>query len=182
MSIRVSIRACTALALLLTISAAALAQRPLIYPGRSQTPAQQTIDNALCYSEANSQTRIDIARQPQTPVRPAPIKFAADSGRGAHAPPLPPGMPASSTHPASGTTTINVGSSVASGAPAVVASNAGGASGVTAPAALSGMTSTLGLANASSVPIPPLPPPEPPMVTYWRAFGDCMQKRGYIVR
>jgi hypothetical protein len=30
--------------------------------------------------------------------------------------------------------------------------------------------------------MPPLPPPEPPMTRYWRAYGDCMQGKGYFVR
>lgn len=36
--------------------------------------------------------------------------------------------------------------------------------------------------SAASANLPPLPPPEPPMTTYWHAYGDCMQARGYGVQ
>ncbi|QCP53422.1 hypothetical protein FAZ95_30700 [Trinickia violacea] len=183
MSIRISACACIAL---LTISGTALAQRPVVYPARSQSPAQQAIDNALCYGQANSQTHIDMARQPQKPTRTTPINFAADAGHGASAPPLPPGIAASGAHPASGAATASAASGAASGTPMAAASDAAAASGAASsttlalgPASASG---ALGASGASGVQMPPLPPPEPPMTTYWRAYGDCMQDRGYVVR
>jgi hypothetical protein len=181
MSIRISACACMAL---LTISGTALAQRPLIYPIGGQSPGQQTIDNAYCYGLANSQTKIDMARQPQTPTRTTPINFAADAGHGASAPPLPPGVAASGPQAASGaqgasgTATASAASSAASGtatAGVMPASGAVASSGVVAAGAS-------GASGASGTQMPPLPPPEPPMTTYWRAYGDCMLGRGYVVR
>jgi hypothetical protein len=186
MSIRISACACIAL---LMISGTAFAQRPLVYPARSQTPAQQAIDNALCYGQANSQTHIDMARQPQKPTRTTPINFAADAGHGASAPPLPPGIAASGAHPASGAATASAASGAASGTATAAASGAAAASGPASattlalgPAGASGASGALGASGASGVQMPPLPPPEPPMTTYWRAYGDCMQDRGYTVR
>ncbi|TKC86226.1 hypothetical protein FAZ69_20395 [Trinickia terrae] len=177
MNIRISACACVAL---LTISGAALAQRPLVYPARSQTPAQQSIDSALCYAQATSQTHVDIARQPQKPTRTTPINFAADAGHGASAPPLPPAAAASGPHAASSAAAANASSSAAAGPAAAAAS--GTASSTTLALGASGASGTLSVSGASNLQMPPLPPPEPPMTTYWHAFGDCMQDRGYIVR
>lgn len=162
------ISTCTCAALL-TISGIAFAQRPLVYPLRSQSPGQQSVDNAYCYGLANSQTHIDMARQPQRPTRTTPINFAADAAHGASAPPLPPGATASAPGAAAPGAAMAGASGVAP-TPGTMA-----ASGVPASGAAS-------VAGASGTQTPPLPPPEPPMTTYWRAYGDCMQARGYGVR
>lgn len=85
---------------LMLISSAALAQRPLVYPIRSQSPALQSVDNASCYGWANRQTRVDTTREPQGAVRAEPLESRAAG----------------------------------------------------------------------------------PMTAYWRAYGRCMQDRGYVVR
>jgi hypothetical protein len=59
---------------LLLISSAAVAQRPLVYPIRSQSAAQQSLDNAGCYGWANRQTGVNMSREPQRPVRTMPLE------------------------------------------------------------------------------------------------------------
>ncbi len=179
MSIRISVCICAAL---LTMSGTALAQRPLVYPIRGQSPGQQSVDNAYCYGWANTQTHVDIAREPQRPTRTTPITFAADAGHGASAPPLPLGASASGAAAAS-TAALTAASGAAPAAASGAAPQPGtpAASGV-AVAGTSGASGAPGAAAASGVQMPPLPPPEPPMTTYWRAYGDCMLDRGYMVR
>lgn len=173
-----NIRIWTGVALLLT-TGTAFAQRPLIYPMRSQSPGAQSVDSAYCYWQAKTQSGVDIARQPQRPFRTKPIDFApaAGSGTGTTEPPLP--LPASQSRGDGATNAARAtGASAAASAPMPAASAASmppatGASTVAA-ASQSG--------SASDAKLPPLPPPEPPMTTYWHAYGDCMQSRGYGVR
>jgi hypothetical protein len=162
--------------LALTIAAPAIvwAQRPLTYPLRSQSPAQQMVDQAYCYSQAKKQTNVDIVRQSQRPLRTTPIIFASDAGYGTSQPPLPgsAGQAAAASAASAPSAATSTGASQST-ASAPSGASAGPASGPPAPAAAT---------SAGEAKLPPLPPPEPPMTTYWRAFGDCMQSRGYGVR
>jgi hypothetical protein len=161
-------RAWAGVVLMVALPAIAWAQRPLTFPLRSQSPGEQSIDSAFCYGQAKKQTGVDITRQPQRPLRTKPINFAPDAGRGTSEPPLP----ASAAHaPAA---SAGAGASASTGASQTTASAASGTSAASGPSVAAG--------GASSVKLPPLPPPEPPMTTYWQAFGDCMQSRGYGVR
>jgi hypothetical protein len=54
--------------LLAATAALALAQKPIAYPARGQSPAQQSKDDAACYSWARSSTGIDPATVAATPV------------------------------------------------------------------------------------------------------------------
>jgi hypothetical protein len=170
---------CVRTLLVLTIAAPATvwAQRPLTYPLQSQSPAQQMVDQAYCYSQAKKQTNVDIVRQPQRPLRTTPIIFSSDAGYGTEPPPLPASAgqaTAASAASAPGAATSTGASQSAASAPSSASAGAtSGASGAPVPAA----AASTGEAN-----LPPLPPPEPPMTTYWRAFGDCMAGRGYGVR
>jgi hypothetical protein len=171
-----SIRAWAGAVLIATTSGLVWAQRPLVYPLRSQSPGAQSVDNAFCYWQAKQQTNVDIVREPQRPLRTKAIGFAPDAGRGTSAPPLPPA--AVGAKGASGT----AGASAA--APTAAASAPAPASAPTSAGA-SGASETTALnpaSGASSVNLPPRPPPEPPMTRYWQAYGDCMQSRGYGVR
>ncbi|MGN6808601.1 MAG: hypothetical protein ACTHJZ_22040 [Trinickia sp.] len=172
-----SIRAWAGAVLIATTSGLVWAQRPLVYPLRSQSPGAQSVDNAFCYWQAKQQTNVDIAREPQRPLRTKAIEFTPDAGRGTSVPPLPPG-----TYRAKAASGGAAAASAAS--PATVASQATPASSATSVGA-SGASQTAALnaaSGASSVNLPPLPPPEPPMTRYWQAYGDCMQSRGYGVR
>ncbi len=81
-------------------------------------------------------------------------------------------------------------SSSPSSSPAHAAAAPGAGASASGPAAASGTPPTSVAAasgpaaanSAASANLPPLPPPEPPMATYWRAYGDCMQGRGYGVQ
>jgi hypothetical protein len=170
---------------LLVASSSALAQQPLAVPGRSQTAGQQAIDNAACYAYANQTTRVVMAREPQMAPRDQPREQRTFAPPRPVEPPLPPvasGALAASAASASG----------ASGAyapmPASMAMPASGASasmaaGASMPAASDAVAAS-GASDAhyAEMKMPPLPPPEPPMTRYWRAYGDCMQGKGYFVR
>ncbi|RKP44627.1 hypothetical protein [Trinickia fusca] len=158
---------------LMCFAATVSAQRPLTYPLRGQSPGAQGVDEAYCYGQANTKTGVDMARQPQRPTRREPIVFAADAGRGASEPPLPTPPERKSATPS------------APHAPTAAASASAAAIGASpAPSAGSGATMPpiTNDTRASETKLPPVPPPEPPMTTYWRAYGDCMQGRGYGVR
>lgn len=171
-------------------STTTLAQQPAVYPLRSQPAATQSVDSAYCYWQAKRQTGVDMTHLSQRPNRTKPIQFAADAGKGASEPPLPPahGAPGGAAKTAQALTTASEagGASAASGAPPAARSNAASANTGSAQVAPSAPgASGPGAASASasaSANLPPLPPPQPPMTTYWQAYGDCMQARGYGVR
>jgi hypothetical protein len=186
-------------ALLAAEATTTLAQQPAVYPLRSQTAALQSVDSAYCYWQAKKQTGVDMARQSQRPEPTKTVRFAPDAGRGASEPPLPPPNGAANavarTTKAPGSAGEAGGASAAPaarGAPGLAA-RADAASvnrhAVTAPASAAGASSSASVAAASTsasagaaADLPPLPPPPPPMTTYWQAYGDCMQARGYGVQ
>jgi hypothetical protein len=168
---------------LLAASGAALAQQPLTLPGRSQSAGQQAVDNAACYAYANQTTRIVMAREPQTAPRDQPREARPLEPPRPVEPPLPPS--------ASGAVAASAASAPMSASAAMPASGASAAmvAGASMPAAASGpgAASAAAASGASGssyaeMKMPPLPPPEPPMTRYWRAYGDCMQGKGYFVR
>ncbi|RDU94660.1 hypothetical protein [Trinickia dinghuensis] len=189
-----------ATAALIALSTTAFAQRPSVYPLRSQTGAAQGVDNAYCYWQAKQQTGVDMARQPQRPVRTTPLRFAsaADAGAGASEPPLPGprgtpgGLPGAANpgSPAAGTGSTSAASHAPPGAAVSSASASASSGAAQAAAPVSGTASassrmasaSSGAASGATPNLPPLPPPEPPMTTYWQAYGDCMQSRGYGVQ
>jgi len=178
----ISIRIWVGAVLIATTSGLVWAQRPLVYPLRSQSPGAQSIDNALCYSQARQQTNVDIVREPQRPLRKKAIDFAPDAGRGTSVPPLPPGTERSK---AAGGATGTAAASAASAASPTAAASASTQTTASTNTGASGASATTALnaaSGANTINLPPLPPPEPPMTRYWQAYGDCMQSRGYGVR
>jgi hypothetical protein len=173
--------------LVIALPTTAFAQRPSVYPLRSQDAATQGIDNAYCYWQARKQTGVDMARQSQRPERAAPLRFAADAGKGASEPPLP-AQQYGSTQPSKETTKASLSASerqrasVADGEPSALADSAGASAATRgsaeAPASIAGSSAA---ASGTAATLPPLPPPQPPMTSYWQAYGDCMQSRGYGV-
>ncbi|WP_434108692.1 hypothetical protein [Paraburkholderia caffeinilytica] len=192
--------------LLWVFSSAAFAWQPLIYPIRSQSPYQRSIDTAMCYATANKQTKINIAHESQLPPRKPAASKTSSTGVPSR-PPLPPSsfsaapagasmpttaaaaVPAASTPGVSTATahaTTTAGTKTAS---STTTTTAMAASATTAPAtpasatlADNGASETASAAGAASgVKLPPLPAPEPPMTQYWAAYGACMQARGYVV-
>jgi hypothetical protein len=164
---------------MLCVSASAFAQQPPAFPMRSQNSAQVSIDNAMCYSYANQHTGVNMAKVSQAPIKPQTTKPGAVH-QVAVAAPLPSSMAsgASAVYPASASSSTPKASASAP----VMASESGPASAAKPGAA----SDARAVANASSsstdAPMPALPPPEPPMVQYWRAYGECMTDRGYMVK
>lgn len=188
---------------LLALSTAAFAQRPPVYPLRSQTSATQSVDNAYCYWQARQQTGVDMTHLSQRPPRTKRAPFTPDAGKGTSEPPLPVGRHAppdrsSDASNAESRATPEPGSAAAAGAgdsgpPSAdgraAASSGAGGSANTAVAAAGASSPVAGSAgSASAAPdaattrLPPPPPPPPPMTAYWQAYGDCMHARGYGVQ
>ncbi|MFL9865174.1 hypothetical protein PQR67_13430 [Paraburkholderia fungorum] len=185
-------------------SSAAFAWQPLTYPIRSQSAYQRSVDTAMCYAQANRETKVNIAHESQIPPR-QPVATKTSSTGAPSRPPLPSStfsagpfgasMPAAATPAASGaavTTANNATAMKAASAPAAsaaatpAATTAASASAASAAVADNGASETAAsgasqTAVASNVKLPPLPAPEPPMTRYWAAYGACMQARGYVV-
>ncbi|MFM0318071.1 hypothetical protein PQR36_24565 [Paraburkholderia nemoris] len=179
-------------------SSAAFAWQPLIYPIRSQSAYQRSIDTAMCYAAANKQTKINIAHQSQLPPR-KPAATKTSSTGAPSRPPLPqssfsatpPGasMPAAATAPAAsgaGASTATTAAATKTASSTTATATTAAATPASATSADNGASETAAAgaaqtAAASGVKLPPLPAPEPPMTQYWAAYGACMQARGYVV-
>ncbi|CAE6802859.1 hypothetical protein R69658_05047 [Paraburkholderia aspalathi] len=192
------IRTYTALTLWV-FSSAAFAWQPLVYPIRSQSAYQRSIDTAMCYATANKQTKINIAHESQLPPR-KPAATKTSSTGAPSRPPLPqssfsatpPGasMPAAATAPAASGAGVSTATTAAATKSAssttATATTTTAATPASATSADNGASETAAAsaaqtAAASGVKLPPLPAPEPPMTQYWAAYGACMQARGYVV-
>ncbi|MDE1006271.1 MAG: hypothetical protein OSB38_11460 [Paraburkholderia fungorum] len=177
-------------------SSAAFAWQPLTYPIRSQSAYQRSVDTAMCYAQANRESKVNIVHESQLPPR-QPVATRTSSTGAPSRPPLPPSsfsagpfgasMPAAAAPAASGaaTTTANNASAMKP-ASAPAASAAATTAAASAAVASNGASETLAggaseSAAASGVKLPPLPAPEPPMTRYWAVYGACMQARGYVV-
>ena len=180
-------------------SSAAFAWQPLVYPIRSQSAYQRSIDTAMCYATANKQTKINIAHESQLPPR-KPAATKTSSTGAPSRPPLPqssfsatpPGasMPAAATAPAASgagvSTTTTAAATKSASSTTATATTTTAATPASATSADNGASETAAAsaaqtAAASGVKLPPLPAPEPPMTQYWAAYGACMQARGYVV-
>ncbi|MFM0499397.1 hypothetical protein [Paraburkholderia caffeinilytica] len=194
------IRIYTALTLWV-FSSAAFAWQPLIYPIRSQSAYQRSIDTAMCYAAANEQTKINIAHESQLPPRKPAATKTSSTGVPSR-PPLPsstfsatpPGasMPAAATATSasaasgSGVSTATAAATTKTASSTTATATTAAATPASATSADNGASETAAAgaaqtAAASGVKLPPLPAPEPPMTQYWAAYGACMQARGYVV-
>ena len=154
---------------LMAVSNAAFAWQPVIYPIRSQSAYQRSVDSAMCYATANRQTKVNMAHEAQTPP-PKPAGTKTSSTGAASRPPLPPstfsatppgtaipdGMaPAAPAAPTAasaakpGTATAAAASNAASATPAAPASEAPSAT-ATATANAGHAASATGPASASA--------------------------------
>ncbi len=145
----------------LLLSGAALAQPPLAFPMRSQSPTQTSIDNAMCYGFANQHTGVIMAHQSQAPEKPKTTKPVAIHPVAVEAP-LP--------------------SAMAPGAASVGASMVEASLTLKPGAAADARAAAHASSTSADAPMPALPPPESPMVQYWRSYSQCMTDRGYMVR
>ncbi|MFM0011414.1 hypothetical protein PQR46_12130 [Paraburkholderia sediminicola] len=194
------IRTYTALTLWV-FSSAAFAWQPLIYPIRSQSAYQRSIDTAMCYATANKQTKINIAHESQLPPR-KPAATQTSSTGAPSRPPLPPSsfsasppgasMPTAAAAPAAsaasgpGVSTTTTAATTKTASSTTATATTAAATPASATSANNGASETAAAgaaqtAAASGVKLPPLPAPEPPMTQYWAAYGACMQARGYVV-
>ncbi|CAN7722487.1 hypothetical protein LJR034_006202 [Caballeronia sp. LjRoot34] len=148
----------------LFLSTSALAQQPIAFPMRSQSPAQTSIDTAMCYSYANQHTSVVMARVSQAPEKPKTVKPGAVHPVAVAAP-----LPSSAIAISPGSAPVAASAMEASSTPTP---------GVAADARAAAHASS----TSADAPMPALPPPEPPMVQYWRSYGECMTDRGYMVR
>ncbi|BBU29688.1 hypothetical protein BTHE68_34220 [Burkholderia sp. THE68] len=179
---------------LLAACSSAFAQQPLTVPGRSQSTWQQSVDNAACYGYANQTTKVNMARESQTPPRDAQRETRVLTPPRPVEPPLPPGASGASGALAASAAAPASGASAAIAASALPPGRVSGANGLPgASGAMPGMPAmpasmAAGASGASDaiyggdMKMPPLPPPEPPMTRYWRAYSECMQNRGYFTR
>ncbi len=72
------------LSLLTGAASAALAQQPIVYPAKGQTPQQQQKDEGECYSWAKQQTGVDpAALAQQSASQPAPSGPQGERAKGA---------------------------------------------------------------------------------------------------
>ena len=169
---------------LLTLSGAASAWQPVVYPVRSQSASQQSVDAATCYSTASRQSGVNITREAQSPMRPKLASGAVGIG-GAGQVSQPP-LPASGTTAASGS--VPASAAMATAAPASASGTPAAAAQASEPMPKTDKDGVPELGGASEplteaeVKAPPMPPPEPPMTRYWRAYATCMQGRGYTVQ
>jgi hypothetical protein len=169
---------------LLTLSGAASAWQPVVYPVRSQSASQQSVDAATCYSTASRQSGVNITREAQSPMRP---KLASGGvGIGGAGQVSQPPLPASGTTAASGS--VPASAAMATAAPASASGTPAAAAQASEPMPKTDKNGVPELGGASEplteaeVKAPPMPPPEPPMTRYWRAYATCMQGRGYTVQ
>nr|WP_082094382.1 hypothetical protein [Paraburkholderia fungorum] len=196
----------TYIALLIWVfSSAAFAWQPLTYPIRSQSAYQRSVDTAMCYAQANRESKVNIAHESQLPPR-QPVATRTSSTGAPSRPPIPPSSFSAAPFGAS----MPAAAPAASGATATTANNAAAMKSASAPAASAAAAATTAAsaaattaaasaavagngasetvaggasesAAASSVKLPPLPAPEPPMTRYWAVYSACMQARGYVV-
>jgi hypothetical protein len=178
---------------LLLASSMALAWQPVVYPIRGQSPSQQNVDAAMCYGMANKQTNVNTIREAQNPTAPKLDVPIAGSGVPQYGqPPLPAsGVPAASgtvaNGPAAASAAAGASSTMAAKGTPAMPSGAVPGSEASAQTAASGAAAASGASDGQTtteaeMKLPPPPPPEPPMTRYWRAYGACMQQRGYMVQ
>ena len=176
---------------LIAVSNAAFAWQPLTYPIRSQSPYERAVDSALCYAQANRQTKVNTVREPQIPPRKVPAAQTSSTGVPSKPPlptstfsaaPMSASMPAAATEPGASAPAATMAGASAPMAASSAKTGSMASTDLTASAASAdGGASDVEVNAASSVKLPPLPAPEPPMTQYWAAYGACMQAKGYVV-
>jgi hypothetical protein len=140
----------------LSLAAAAVAQKPIIYPSRGQSPQQQSRDDGECYVWAKQSTGIDPAIVAQTPATAPASEPGGERARGAARGALG-GL-------AIGAIAGDAGQGAAIGA--VVGTMAGGRQ---------------ARQNEAAAQQQAQQNQQHQIDTFYRAYGACMQGRGYTV-
>jgi hypothetical protein len=142
----------------LVLSAAALAQKPVIYPAKSQSASQQSKDDGECQTWAKQNTGVDPSKPPpaaQTAAAPPPPKGGVVKGAAVGA-----------TVGAIGGN--DVGNAAAKGA--VIG-------GVAQHSRKKGQAEATAAQNQQAQ-----ASQQQAMATFYKAFGACMEGRGYTVK
>jgi hypothetical protein len=149
----------TAAIALLMLCAGALAQKPVVYPAKGQSPAQQQKDEGQCYSWSKSSTGVDpakLAAQPPAQEQ-GPAVGGGERAKGA--------VRGAVGGAAIGAITGDSGKGAGTGA--VVGTMAGGRQARQNQAAKNQQSKAQHNEQLN---------------TYHRAFGACMEGRGYTIR
>jgi hypothetical protein len=152
-----SIQKCTVAIAVLVLCSGALAQRPAVYPAKGQSSKQQQKDQGQCNSWAKSNTGIDPAKMPPPAQDEGPAVGGGERARGA-------------SRGAVGGAAIGAIAGDAgkgAGAGAVVGTMAGGRK------ARQNQTAQNQQAQGQH---------NEQLNTYYRAFGACMEGRGYSIQ
>ena len=145
-----------ALAAMLLLATVASAQKPITYPAKGQSAAQQSKDDGECYVWAKQNTGVDPAAPAAPPPPPPPPQGERAKGalRGA----------------AAGAVIGEIGSGDASRGAAT-----GAAVGVVAGGAKQRQKAAAGQQQAAAQ-------QKGAIDTYYRAYGACMSGRGYTIQ
>ena len=147
----------TATSLAQNANAQVIYAKPLAYPARGQTPYQQSADDGACYSWAKQQTGFDPA---WAATSPAPVmapggQRVVGAARGA------------ATGAVAGAIAGDAGRGAAAGA--AIGTMVGGIEHRQARRAAGAYDAQIEANNAAGI------------SSYWRAWGACMNGRGYTV-
>lgn len=142
----------------------AAAGEPVVYPSRGQDGKQQDLDRYQCHDWARAQSGFDLSRTPQ-PTTPVP----------------PPGATAPATDPTAGMAQGAIGGA-AVGELAHRDVGRSAATGALASGLLTKVKAQQQAKAASSAQPPQTVRSTPQRSTYDRAFGACLEGRGYTVR
>jgi len=140
----------------LCITAAALAQQPIIYPAKGQSPQQQSLDEGECYVWAKQATGIDPVALAATPVQ---------------------AQKQSSAGTAVGGAAVGAAGGAAIGA---IAGNAGKGAGIGAVVGLMGGMHRA-KENQAAANQQAQAGRQQQLNTYYRAQAACLEGRGYTV-
>jgi hypothetical protein len=150
----------------LLLSASVLATKPIIYPAKGQSAAQQQTDDGECYTWAKGNTGVDPAVLAQAPPPPPPA---------APPPPQGGGRVAGAAKGAVVGGLVSGGDTSGANAGAVVGAMAGGAKSRQKQHAQAAQQQAQPAAAAASQ-------QQAAMDTFFRAYGACMEGRGYTIK
>ncbi len=148
-------------AIALVASTAAVAQKPVVYPAKGQTAEQQSKDDGECYAWAKGNTGIDPAALAQAPAAPAPTGPTGARAKGAV------------RGAAAGAVVGEIANDDAG-----QGAKTGAAVGVVA----GGARTRQARRNSEQQAQAHNQQQQQQMATYYKAYGACMEGRGYTVK
>lgn len=145
----------------LVVGVAAMAQKPVIYPAKGQTTEQQSKDDGECYTWAKGNTGVDPAVVAQAPAAPAPTGPTGARAKGA----------------VRGAAAGAVVGEIAND-DAHQGAQTGAAAGVVAGGSKNRQAKRSNQQQAQAQ----NQQQQQQMATYYKAYGACMEGRGYTVK